>query len=108
MKCFLALILSISTIHFYGQTVIECRKAGYAKYVLGDNKGAIEDYSKAIDMNPQYAGTYCNRGVAKYALRDYDGAIRDFSKAIDASPSDEMAYYNRGVSKDELNDFKGA
>jgi tetratricopeptide (TPR) repeat protein len=29
---------------------------------LGDNKGAIADYTKAIEVNPQYAEAYYNRG----------------------------------------------
>src|ERR1700752_1362115 len=108
VKQLFTLILFILSVGSYSQTVIDLRKSGYAKYVVGDNQGAIEDYDKAIKLNPKYAGTYCNRGVAKYAMRDYEGAIRDFTNALDVSPDDEMAFYNRGVAKDELNDFKGA
>ena len=32
---------------------------------MGDKKGAIEDYSKAIELDPQKSGTYYGRGNAK-------------------------------------------
>jgi tetratricopeptide (TPR) repeat protein len=57
---------------------------------------AIEDYSKAIELNPQYADAYSNRGNAYYDKRNYDQAIEDYSKAIELNPQYAIAYYNRG------------
>ena len=48
---------------------------------LGDNRGAIEDNNKAIELNPDYALAYLNRGAAKYNLGDKNGGCLDFSKA---------------------------
>jgi tetratricopeptide (TPR) repeat protein len=42
---------------------------GYAKKRLGDKKGAIADYTKAIELNPQYADAYYSRGNAKIRFR---------------------------------------
>ena len=36
--------------------------------------GAIADYNKAIELNPNYAEAYYNRGSEKSDLKDYDGA----------------------------------
>ena len=52
-----------------------------AKYALGDNQGALDDYSKGIEINPQYAVAFYNRGNAKYALGDKEGACSDWRKA---------------------------
>jgi tetratricopeptide (TPR) repeat protein len=54
---------------------------GNAKYNLKDYYGTIEDYSKAIEINPDYVKAYSNRGVAKYNLRDLNGACADWKKA---------------------------
>lgn len=42
----------------------------------------LNDYSKAIELDPDYANAYTNRGVAKYKLNDIGGACKDFRKAI--------------------------
>jgi tetratricopeptide (TPR) repeat protein len=61
-------------------------KAGLAKYESEDYKGAIVDYTKAIEINPDNAETYYNRGLAKDDLEDYKAAIADYTKAIDLNP----------------------
>ena len=81
---------------------------GVAKYDLGDYRGAIKDYTKAIDLNPDYATAYNNRGVAKSSLGDKEGAIKDYDKAIDLNPDYATAYYNRGKAKMSVGDKEGA
>jgi tetratricopeptide (TPR) repeat protein/S1-C subfamily serine protease len=81
---------------------------GFIKYELGDKKGAILDYDKAISINPQVAHAYSNRGIAKSELGDKKGAILDYDKAITINPQHAYAYYNRGIAKSELGDKKGA
>ncbi len=81
---------------------------GYAKHNLGDYRGAIQDYNKAIQLNPDYANAYYNRGIAKARLGDYRGAIQDYNKAIQLNPDDAEAYNNRGGAKFLLGDKNGA
>ncbi len=58
---------------------------------------ALSDYSKAIDINPNYADAYNNRGNLYSDLQKYELALSDYSKAIDINPNYAMAYNNRGV-----------
>jgi len=81
---------------------------GNSKYDLQDYRGAIQDYSKAIELDPSNADAYYNRGNAKRKLQDYRGAIQDYSKAIELDPSKSEAYGNRGLAKYFLNDIDGA
>ncbi|MBK7987037.1 MAG: tetratricopeptide repeat protein [Ignavibacteria bacterium] len=76
--------------------------------LLGDNYAAIADYTKAIELNPQFAAAYTNRGYAKNNLGDKEGAIADYTKAIELNPQDASSYLNRGYAKSRLGDTKGA
>ena len=80
----------------------------YDKHRKGDLRGAIADYTKAIEIDPNYANAYVDRGVAKDDLEDYYGAIADYTKVIEIDPNEAKAYYNRGNSKGNLEDYKGA
>ena len=57
---------------------------------------AIEDYTKAIELNPQHANAYHNRGLAWSKKGDRDKAIEDYNKAIELNPQYADAYNNRG------------
>jgi len=48
-----------------------------AKLLNEDYEGAIEAYDKVIELIPDNALSYNNRGSAKVELGDYKGAIKD-------------------------------
>lgn len=61
---------------------------------------AIADYTQAIQLKPDYAAAYNNRGLA-YALKSkalMENAIADYSQAIRLRPGYAYAYNNRGVA----------
>ncbi len=81
---------------------------GIEKFDLKDYKGAIEEFTKAIERNNlQYEEAYYNRGVSKYKLDDFNGAIEDYTKAIEVNPTYAKAYYNRGITKSKLGQTSG-
>ena len=51
-----------------------------AKFRLDDQIGAIADYSKALEIDPQDYSTYGRRGVARFNIQDYSGTIDDSPK----------------------------
>ena len=63
-----------------------------------DYDKAIEAFTKAIALKPDYAYAYTNRGFAYYNNGQYDRAIEDYDKAIALDPNDAEAYNNRGVA----------
>lgn len=75
---------------------------------LGYYTKAIEEYSEAINSDPNNAELYYNRGIAKENMGDYEGAIKDYSMATNLKPDLYDAYYNRGYCKTELKDYEGA
>ncbi len=79
-----------------------------AKFELKEYRGAIEDFSKVIDLDPTNSIAYAYRGHCKVNLENYKGAIADFSKAVDLRPNFDAAYVDRGSAKLFSGDYKGA
>jgi tetratricopeptide (TPR) repeat protein len=58
---------------------------------------AISHYDKAIQLDPDTAVYYRNRGVAYNKLGQYENAITSYTMAIQIDPDYALAYFNRGV-----------
>ncbi|MFH1637784.1 MAG: tetratricopeptide repeat protein, partial [Candidatus Woesearchaeota archaeon] len=72
-----------------------CR--GLRKSILHRYSEAIEDFDKAISLDPADAVAYAGRGCAKNGLGQYSDAIEDLDKAISLDPNYAVAYKNLGV-----------
>ena len=59
-------------------------------------KLALDDYNKAIELNPNHANAYNNRGNLYQDKKKYELALDDYNKAIDINPNFAILYYNRG------------
>ena len=85
----LFLILLIAPMVGFGQTAKEYFNSGYNKAEAEDYNGAINDYNKAIGLDPNYSDAYINRAISKYYTNDLNGACEDANKAkslgLDAS-----------------------
>ena len=63
---------------------------------------AIAAYDNAIELDPQYAFAYYNRGNAYYMQEKYAEAIADYDRALALSPQLENAQKFRKISQDQL------
>lgn len=61
-----------------------------------DKKLVLADIDKVIELSPNMAIAYFNKGVALANMRDYTSAMAAFNKAIEIKPDFGEAYYNRG------------
>jgi len=57
------------------------RARGIAAYRNGDLDGAIAALDQAIQLNPNYAAAYIDRGIVFYRMRKLDRAFADIEKA---------------------------
>jgi lipoprotein NlpI len=62
---------------------------------------AIEDFDRAIALDPYFRDAFLNRGTALEKTGKFDKAIENFDKAIALSPSYE-AYFNRGITFEKM------
>ncbi|CAK8993101.1 TPR repeat-containing protein MJ0941 [Durusdinium trenchii] len=73
---------------------------GEINEALGNHKEAIQNYDKAIELNPEYCVAVFRRGRSKRALGRYEEAImaiQDYDKAIELDPNDAaMTFFARG------------
>ena len=63
-----------------------------------DYQQAIKDFDKAIELNPNLAEAYNNRGLVYGKLGNLQQAIKDFDKAIELNPKYAEAYCWRGIA----------
>lgn len=80
------------------QTAAEYLERGQNRYAAGDLTGAIDDFSEAIELEPESLKALTNRGIGRAAFNDLDGAISDFSKALRIDPTHLPALLNRGLA----------
>ncbi len=64
----------------------------------GEYDLAIKDFSKAIDLKPDYDLAYNNRGAVYRSKGEHDLAIEDCNKAIQLKPDYAEPYNNRGAA----------
>jgi len=57
---------------------------------------AVASYNKAIELKPDYAEAYYNRGNALHALGRLEEVVASYTKAIEYKPDFVDAYNNRG------------
>jgi tetratricopeptide (TPR) repeat protein len=55
---------------------------------------AIKDFDKAIQLKPDFAEGFNNRGIAKVQFGDTLGAYQDFENAVKFKPADQMMQDN--------------
>ena len=80
---------------------------GYLKQKEKKYKAAIKHYTAALQLNPDLAEIYHNRGTLQNLLGHSESAIADWDAALARNPDFTEAYFNRGAAKTTLGDFEG-
>jgi serine/threonine-protein kinase len=76
-----------------------------------DFDGAIQDYSRTIELGDEVGGdprrqqaAYSNRASARFSLQDIDGALSDINVALELKPDAAEDYLKRGLVHVALED----
>ncbi len=72
----------------------------------GDFEAAINNFSNAIRLQPDYDilyRAYFGRGYSKFQLGNYEGAKTDFDRSIRQYANDAEVYFWRAYTKYKLN-----
>src|SRR4030095_12829308 len=104
-----ALVMSvvvIGIIELQSQTIAPSTSSSDAEFYLKrgeDFSGvrqydrAIDDYTTAIKLKPDYAEAYNDRAFTYYLKGDFERAIADYTRAIELRPNYPKAHNSRGV-----------
>ncbi len=90
------------------QGVDALHNRGLIKLQKRDNTGALEDYNRAILLEPNNHQFYHNRGIAIAKMGNLKGAIENFQKALELDPKDLQSYHNLGAAYVESGEFNQA
>ncbi|BFI32269.1 hypothetical protein MPTK2_4g04270 [Marchantia polymorpha subsp. ruderalis] len=80
----------------------------WAKWKLQDYEGAIAEADRAVDLNPQAAWQWQERGVLKRHAGDLEGALVDLNRALELEADDYEVLKQRGYVKFLMEDDDGA
>lgn len=91
------LCLSFFTLLF-AATEKEIFENGVLLFKQGQHQKAIDEFSKLIELAPENADAYKNRGVSYMKQGNFDRAIKDFETAKKLFPELKGLYSNLGVA----------
>jgi tetratricopeptide (TPR) repeat protein len=74
----------------------------------GDHSSAIQDFTKYIDLNPDEAWGYTERGNAFLHSGNPDQAVRDYSKAISVNQDAVGAHPGRSAAFEQVGELEPA
>ena len=81
---------------------------GVEKFSVKDYAGAIVDFDKVIERNPEYVRAYYERGRAQSRLGNYANGIASLTQVIKMAPQDADAYHGRGTIEAILGNYANA
>jgi tetratricopeptide (TPR) repeat protein len=68
----------------------------------GDFEMAIQEYTEALDQNPDHVSVLVNLGVAYYSTGQLEQAVAQYEKAIELAPEDADVYSNLAAAYVQL------
>ena len=63
---------------------------------------ALQEWNNYLDLYPDDAAGFSNRGNVKLLFGDVEGSINDQDKAISLNPNEIDPYINRGIAEEAL------
>ena len=69
---------------------------------------ALPTIDEAIELDPNNADAWSDRGIARVRLGYHDSALDDSTRAIELKPKDATLWSNRGLVKSESGDHQSA
>jgi tetratricopeptide (TPR) repeat protein len=82
------------------QNFFQLVKRGLQRMAAKNYKGAIEDFTQALELTPDDINLFLNRGFIKSLSGDEEGAVEDYNKSIVYNPKNASAWFNQAIQID--------
>lgn len=84
MKNLISILLCLLIVsNAESQTFRDYFDSGWTKDSLQDYSGAVEEYNKALELNPSCPACFMARAISEEHMEDYRSAIADYTELID-------------------------
>lgn len=81
---------------------------GIVRFQLNNLKGAMADYTTAIELKPGNLLARYNRALLRTRVGELQGAVNDFNILLGYDPGNILARYNRALLSADLGNYKQA
>ena len=81
---------------------------GVSNLNTGKPEKALEDFNRAIKIDPQLAGGYLGRANTLNTMGRYEESIEDYDIVLEIDPKLANAYINRGSAYSHLEEYEKA
>lgn len=105
---FLVLLSVLFTIQVYSQNPKQYYKAGEDFMENKNYADAIDQFTKALEIDPDYADAYVARGYAYESDKQYQKAADDYNRAIVFDDKDEEILFRAAVVNYVLENYEEA
>ena len=74
----------------------------------GEYDEAVGDFSKAIELNPEFTEVYAKCPLAYFRMGEFEPAIRDYDKVLELKPKFIEVYAARGIISLHIEEWESA
>ncbi len=113
MRTYIFKIIVFSSIIFlsnngFAQSAKKYFKIAKELSVSGNHEEAIENYSKAIELDPKFEKAYSERALAYEETGDFSNAAEDYKMLTELLPNEYEWYYKAAKNQYKLNKYNPA
>ncbi|MGD9335337.1 MAG: tetratricopeptide repeat protein [Desulfobacterales bacterium] len=92
----------------HNNSINDVFKKGMDEFIDNNFNESIQEFTKAIEIDPEFRLAYVSRGAALMKMDRNEEAIADFDHAVALDPDYPKPYHLRGLARVELGDHEGA
>ncbi len=108
IRLFFFLVLIFSTLNNYAQNARQYFKAGLTFSEAGNYKDAVDQFTRSLELDPEYLSSYLERARACEAMNELQKAADDLQRALSFEQKKEALYYEAARLNYLLSNFDNA